>query len=86
MGLRDRARDALYGATTSGDGSPASARRASQGAAMLADTLADNGHSGAAIAASLAGAAAVAAEGALSNYIHPPGDYAGFDDQKGGRR
>ncbi|MEW2082355.1 hypothetical protein [Streptomyces sp. NPDC005283] len=82
MGLRDRARDALYGAMTNGDGSPASARRGSQAASLIADTLADNGHSTAAIAASLAGAAAVAAEGALSNYVYPPGDYATFDEKR----
>ncbi|MFI6123265.1 hypothetical protein ACIBCU_26390 [Streptomyces sp. NPDC051064] len=85
MSLRDRARSALYGAMTNSDGSPASARRATQGAAMLADTLADNGHHTAAVAASLAGAAAAAAEGALSVYIYPPGDYAGFNE-KGSRR
>jgi len=53
MSLRDRARDALYGAMNTADGSPASARRASQ-------------------------VAAVAAEGALTNYVYPPGEYAGF--------
>ncbi|MGW5273632.1 hypothetical protein ACWEQP_13790 [Streptomyces sp. NPDC004044] len=86
MSLRDRARAAVYDAMTNGDGSPASARRATQGAAMLADTLADNGHSAGAIAASLAGAAAVAAEGALSVYVYPPGDYAGFNEKKEGSR
>ncbi|MFJ8766690.1 hypothetical protein [Streptomyces clavifer] len=84
MSFRDRARSALYGAMTNPDGSPASARRATQGASMLADSLADNGHHTAAVVASLAGAAAVAAEGALSTYIYPPGNYAGFDE-KGSR-
>lgn len=82
MSLRDRALAALYEAMTNGDGSPASARRATQGAAMLTDTLADRGHSAGAIAASLAGVAAVAAEGALSVYVYPPGDYAGFNEKK----
>ncbi|MGW6584465.1 hypothetical protein [Streptomyces globisporus] len=84
MSLRDRARAALYGAMTNPDGSPASARRATQGGAMLADALADQGHTTAAVAASIAGTVAVAAEGALANYVYPPGNYAGFD-QKGSR-
>lgn len=84
MGLRDRLRDVAIGAMTGGQDEPALARRASQIAPMLADTLADNGHSAAAVATSLAGAAAVASEGALSNYVYPPGDYAGFDE-KGSR-
>ncbi|MFF4248614.1 hypothetical protein ACFYY2_29675 [Streptomyces sp. NPDC001822] len=78
MSFRDRARNALYEAMTNGDGSPASARRATQGASMLADTLADNGHHTAAVAASLAGAVAVAAEGALAVYVYPPDTYAKF--------
>ncbi|MEU3435472.1 hypothetical protein [Streptomyces sp. NPDC006863] len=69
---------------TNADGSPASARRATQAGAMLADSLADQGHTTAAVAASIAGAAAVAAEGALANYVYPPGEYAGFD-QNGSR-
>ncbi|WP_411097187.1 hypothetical protein [Streptomyces sp. 020-2-3H-GM] len=79
MSLRGRARAALYGAMTNRDGSPASARRATQAGAMLADSLADQGHTTAAVTASIAGAVAVAAEGALANYVYPPGDYAGFD-------
>jgi hypothetical protein len=85
MGLRDRAREALYGAMHTSDDSPASARRASQVASVLADTAADHHTTTAYVIAGL-GAAAVAAEGALSVYVYPPGDYAGFDDQKGGRR
>lgn len=84
MTFRDRARHVLYGAMTNRDGSPASARRATQAGAILADSLADHGHTTAAVAASLAGAVAVAAEGALATYVYPPGDYAGFD-QNGSR-
>ncbi|MET9083726.1 hypothetical protein ABZX77_17835 [Streptomyces sp. NPDC004237] len=78
MSLRDRARDALYSAMNTSDGSPASARRATQAAASVAQAAAQHGHSGTAAAVSLLGAAAVAAEGALTNYIHPPGQYAEF--------
>lgn len=81
MGLRDRARDALYEAMTNADGSPASARRATQVASVLADTAADHSTLAAYAVAGL-GAAAVAAEGALSNYVYPPGNYAGFNEEK----
>ncbi|MEV3847896.1 hypothetical protein AB0J30_14010 [Streptomyces microflavus] len=79
MTFRDRARHVLYGAMTNRDGSPASARRATQAGAMLADSLADHGHTAVAVAASLAGAVAVAAEGALATYVYPPGEYADFN-------
>lgn len=78
MSLRDRARDALYGAMNTSDGSPASARRATQAATTLAHAAAQHGHTVAAVAVSALGAAAVAAEGALSNYVRPPGEYATF--------
>ncbi|MEU9406218.1 hypothetical protein AB0E08_10995 [Streptomyces sp. NPDC048281] len=78
MSLRDRARDALYGAMNTSDGTPASARRATQAATVLAQAAARHGHAATAAALSALGAAAVAAEGALSNYIHPPGPYAEF--------
>lgn len=78
MGLRDRARDALYGAMNTSDGTPASARRATQIATVLADTAADHSSTAAYAVAGL-GAAAVAAEGALSNYVYPAGEYASFD-------
>jgi hypothetical protein len=78
MGIRDRARDALYSAMTNDDGSPASARRATQVASVAARVASENGHSGTAAAISVAGVAAVAAEGALTNYVYPPGEYATF--------
>ncbi|MEY2243173.1 hypothetical protein AB8A21_09555 [Streptomyces sp. BF23-18] len=78
MSLRDRARDALYGAMNTDDGSPASARRATQVAAVTAQTAARHGHVGTAAVVATLGAAAVAAEAALSNYVYPPGDYATF--------
>jgi hypothetical protein len=84
MSIRDRARDALYSAMTNGDGSPASARRATQIATVTAKAAADHGHSGTAAVVATLGAAAVAAEGALSNYVYPPGDYATF--KTGGQR
>lgn len=84
MGLKDRLRDAAYSAMTNADGSPASARRATQVASVLADTVADHSTAAAAAVAGL-GAVAVAAEGALSNYVYPPGDYAGFNE-KGRKR
>ncbi|TXS42916.1 hypothetical protein [Streptomyces sp. t39] len=80
MGFRTRVRDAMYDAMTNPDGSPASARRATQAAAVLADTAADHSTIAAYAVAGL-GAAAVAAEGALSNYVYPPGNYAGFDQE-----
>ncbi|MFK4595739.1 hypothetical protein [Streptomyces pristinaespiralis] len=85
MGFRARVRDAVYDAMTNPDGSPASARRATQVASVLADTAADHS-TAAAYAVAGIGVAAVAAEGALSNYVYPPGDYAGFNEKKGGRR
>ncbi|MET8134683.1 hypothetical protein ABZV24_22470 [Streptomyces sp. NPDC005251] len=78
MSLRDRARAALYEAMTNPDGSPASARRATQVASVTAQTAAQHGHAGAAAVVATLGAAAVAAEGALSNYVYPHGDYAAF--------
>lgn len=81
MGLRDRARDALYGAMNTSDGTPASARRATQVAATLANTVAEH-HTTTAYAIAGLGAAAVAAEGALSNYVYPPGEYAKFDERR----
>ena len=78
MSLRDRAREALYGAMNTSDGSPASARRATQAASTLAQAAAHHGHTGTAAAVATLGAAAVAAEGALTNYVYPPGQYAGF--------
>jgi hypothetical protein len=80
MGIRDRAREALYGAMTNDDGSPASARRATQVASVAAHVASENGHSGTAAAVAAAGVAAVAAEGALTNYVYPPGEYATFND------
>ena len=80
MGFRDRARDALYGAMNTSDGSPASARRASQVASVAANAVAQHGHTGSAAVIAGLGAAAVAAEGALTNYVYPPGDYATFNE------
>ncbi|MFE4697176.1 hypothetical protein ACFRIC_08800 [Streptomyces sp. NPDC056738] len=60
------------------DGTPASARRATQVASVTAHAAAHHGHAGTAAVIATLGAAAVAAEGALSNYVYPPGDYAGF--------
>lgn len=83
MSLRDRIRDAAYSAATTSDGSPASARRASQTASVLAQAAAHHGHTATAAAVAGLGAAAVAAEAALTNYVYPPGDYAGFrEDEK----
>ncbi|MFJ8192812.1 hypothetical protein ACIQ8D_24075 [Streptomyces sp. NPDC096094] len=81
MSIRDRAREALYSAMNTSDGSPASARRATQLASMAANTAAEHGHTGTAAIIAAAGAAAVAAEGALANYVYPPGDYAGFREE-----
>ncbi|MFE0249338.1 hypothetical protein ACFWZ0_33695 [[Kitasatospora] papulosa] len=86
MGLRDRIRDAAIAHATDPDGTPNLARRASQAASVLADTAADHNTAAAVVVAGL-GAAAVAAEGALSNYVYPTDGYATFgDDRKGGRR
>lgn len=84
MSIRDRIRDAVYSAATTSEGEPAAPRRATTAASVLAQAAANHGHSGAATAVSIAGAAAVAAEGALSNYVYPPGDYASF--REGGKR
>ncbi|MFI0964625.1 hypothetical protein ACH4S8_24990 [Streptomyces sp. NPDC021080] len=78
MSFRDRARDALYSAMNTDDGTPASARRATQVASVAAHAAAHHGHAGTAAVVATLGAAAVAAEGALSNYVYPPGDYATF--------
>lgn len=67
---------------TNADGSPASARRATQVASAAAHAASQHGHTGTAAAIAGLGAAAVAAEGALSNYVYPPGDYAGFREDK----
>ncbi|MEU5077080.1 hypothetical protein AB0G76_36860 [Streptomyces asoensis] len=82
MSIRDRARDALYNAMNTADGTPASARRATQVAALAANAAAEQGHSAAALGIAAAGATAVAAEGALSVYVYPPGEYAGFREDK----
>ncbi|WP_406284983.1 hypothetical protein [Streptomyces sp. NBC_00209] len=83
MGFRDKVRDLAINHMTDTDGTPNLARRASQAAALVAHTAAD--HSTAAAAGiSLLGAAAVAAEGALSNYVCPPGEYATFTSPKKG--
>ncbi|MFJ1808526.1 MULTISPECIES: hypothetical protein [unclassified Streptomyces] len=82
MRIRDRARDALYSAMNTADGSPASARRATQLASTAANAAADQGHTAAAAAIAVLGAAAVAAEGALSNYVYPPGEYATFREDR----
>ncbi|MFD5113722.1 hypothetical protein ACFWNG_15615 [Streptomyces sp. NPDC058391] len=67
---------------TDPDGTPNLARRATQAASVLADAAADHSTATACAVAGL-GAAAVAAEGALSRYVYPPGDYATFDVPKG---
>lgn len=82
MGLRDRFVGALTTHMTDPDGTPNLARRATQAASVLADTAADHSTAAAYAVAGL-GAAAVAAEGALSQYVYPPGDYATFDAPKG---
>ncbi|UUN27793.1 hypothetical protein [Streptomyces sp. FIT100] len=80
MGIRDRITEFAINHMTDPNGSPNAARRASQAAAVIADTAAD--HSAVTAAGvSLLGAAAVAAEGALSKYVYPPGDYATFRDE-----
>lgn len=77
MSFRDRLRDYVADQMTDTDGTPALGRRATQVCAMAADMTADHSTVAAAAIASL-GAAAVAAEGALSNFVYPPGDYATF--------
>jgi hypothetical protein len=78
MSLRDRIRDAVYTAATTSDGEPAAPRRATTAASVLAQAASNHGHTGTAAAIAALGAAAVAAEGALSNYAYPPGSYATF--------
>ncbi|MGW2896822.1 hypothetical protein ACWDAO_19950 [Streptomyces sp. NPDC001212] len=82
MSIRDRARDALYGAMNTSDGTPASGRRATQTASVLAQAASNHGHTATAATVAALGAAAVAAEGALTNYIYPPGEYAEFREDK----
>lgn len=82
MSIRDRAREALYGAMNTSDGTPASARRATQAASVLAHAASTHGHNGTAAAIAAVGAAAVAAEGALTTFVYPPGQYAGFRKDK----
>ncbi|MFG3346922.1 hypothetical protein ACGF1Z_17870 [Streptomyces sp. NPDC048018] len=65
---------------TDPEGTPNLARRATQAASGLADVAADHS-TVAAAGVSVLGAAAVAAEGALSNYVYPPGDYATFREE-----
>uniref|UniRef100_A0AAU1I4G4 MmgE/PrpD family protein n=1 Tax=Streptomyces sp. NBC_00180 TaxID=2903632 RepID=A0AAU1I4G4_9ACTN len=77
MSIRDRLRDYVADQLTDSGGTPALARRATQVCALSADMAADHSTAAAAAIASL-GAAAVAAEGALSNFVYPPGEYAGF--------
>jgi hypothetical protein len=79
VGIRDRIRDTILTGTVGGQDEPAAARRATQIASMTADMAADSGHPAAAAAISTIGAAVVAAEGALTQYVCPPGDYAEFD-------
>jgi hypothetical protein len=80
VSLRDRIRDAAYNAATTPDGDPAGARRATQTASVLARAAADHGHTATAAAIATLGTVAVAAEGALSNYVYPPGEYATFHE------
>ncbi|MBL1086800.1 hypothetical protein JK359_33385 [Streptomyces actinomycinicus] len=77
MGFRDRLRDAVIEHTSRADGSPALAHRATQVASATANLASEHSHLAAAGIASL-GAAAVAAEGALTNYVYPRGEYATF--------
>lgn len=80
MSLRDRIRDAIVARTMDPDGTPNLARRSAQMGSMIADTVADHSTT-AAWAVSGIGAAAVVAEGALSSYVYPPGEYAQFDGE-----
>ena len=81
MSFRDRLRDLAFDAATDSDGAPALSRRATQVCSLAADTLADHTSAGAVAVAGL-GAAAVAAQSALTNYVYPPGDYAGFREEE----
>jgi len=78
VSIRDRIRDAVYSAATTNDGEPAAPRRATTAASVLAQAASQHGHPSTAAAIATLGAAAVAAEGALSNYVYPPGEYATF--------
>ncbi|MBC2869837.1 hypothetical protein [Streptomyces mexicanus] len=78
MGFRDKMRETFINQTTRADGeTPALAQRATQVCSLAADMAS---HHSAVAAAGIAGlgAAAVAAEGALTNYVYPKGDYATF--------
>lgn len=82
MGILDRIRDTVVTNTMDPAGTPNLARRSAQMGSMIADTVADHSTT-AAWAVSGISAAAVVAEGALTSYVYPPGDYAGFDTEKG---
>jgi hypothetical protein len=77
VSFRDRLRDYALDQMTDTDGAPALSRRATHICALAADTLADHSTAGAAAIAAV-GATAVAAQGALTNYVYPPGPYATF--------
>ena len=81
MSFRDRLRDFAIEQATDPDGSPRVSRQATQACSMLADMAADHSTAGAAAIAGL-GAAAVAAQGALTNYVYPPGKYATFREEE----
>ncbi len=81
MSFRDRLRDYAIDQMTDSGGTPALARRATQVCALAADMAADHSTAGDAAIAGL-GAAAVAAEGALTGFVYPPGDYAGFREDR----
>ncbi|MGW3154558.1 hypothetical protein [Streptomyces sp. NPDC001089] len=81
MGQRlDRLREAVITHTTDSEGTPTLARHATQACSMAANTAHQHHNTAAAVGISLLGAAAVAAEGALSNYVYPKGEYATFKD------
>ncbi|MGW3414578.1 hypothetical protein [Streptomyces sp. NPDC000888] len=73
MGFRDK----FIEHTSRADGSPALAQRATQVCSLAAQTASDSS-TAAAVGIAALGAVAVAAEGALSNYVYPKGDYATF--------
>ncbi|QDN84358.1 hypothetical protein [Streptomyces sp. RLB3-6] len=78
MSIRDKIRDAFIDQTTRADGeTPALAQRATQVCSLAANMASHHSPAAAAGIAGL-GAAAVAAEGALTNYVYPKGDYATF--------
>lgn len=81
MSFRNRVRDYVIEQTTDVDGAPALSRRATHVCALAADTAADHS-TAAAVALSVAGAAAVAAQSALTNFVYPPGQYAGFREEQ----